>query len=1495
MTLNLTFKDVCITIKKQGKDDPKLIEAVDQLLGLALICSPMVLGPAAVALLPTLAVKNEVIKIGKSVFEKLGKRKDDDYLERQATMQMAYGLLVFTSFFDALDTKLPKTLRDAIGILEPEKVFLVKDAIEKTQTKGVELANVHACELSDAPVANISYAFPHPTETLTEQTTRQVNLWVQMGQGFIEFIQSLSIWEEAEEKSQLQILNSLKGIEHEAARMYEAQYFELAKKFDDFAIWANLQEHRNAKALIGELSENVKRHAKLSVASEKAIDVGFTKLQEVVQRLPETFHITQAEDLAASLNRHYQARICEPILDNKDDADGEVPRLSFPIVREAFVPQSFHVLRKSGKTGRLEEESTWKGLARRNDLGAFLLSYLTSPYSTEAPLLILGHPGSGKSLLTKILAAQLMSKQFIVIRVPLREVNADADIVTQIEDGIRRITNVSVDSWIKLSALFQNCPPIVILDGYDELLQASGEVFAGYVKDAQRFQQKEAEQGRPLRIVITSRVTLIDKANVPVGTTVVRLLEFDKAQRECWSTIWNRSNVNFFRESSIDKFMLPDEKDSGAEKILTLAAQPLLLLMLALYDSEGNQLRLNKGIDRTKLYDRLLRRFVTRERSKEKGFENINKRERNRALDFEMQRLGVAALGMYNRRKVHILSTELDDDLGFFKLGRPIDSKQGRALSQAELLLGSFFFVHQSKAQHNNGADDTHEETSAFEFLHNTFGEFLTADFILRRAVAQVQALRAFETNDALRSQLDKLMGTADGFEIDWFSSLVYTPLSSRPVIMEMIREWAPHVLKEQTLRESDFVESLEKIVLNQIRRLLNKREMPSIIRKDTAQEGHRVPFGDHPLIGHVAIYSMNLILLRVVVGTDSFVFDESQILSHEDGTRPWDRIVHIWRSWFALDNLNELTAVMLATRAESKITIAATQKFHPKEAKNRAHECLNVANALGDRVESGLFGLLLFDPTNSTPTELDRIEQQLTLEGLDLGLTLAAKRLLTLAADMPNSFKEFVSLGANTLDLAVRRGRRDELEHLCLIVSRTLSRHIEAFGVNRGFRFNDDYIAFRNLFDPAMAAAVAFRDARSGRLLWDIATQVSDYEWQEEFLLRMVDRPMRDSSGRGTTEPNWSNGVELLQLIRDVGGSGMLLRSDLRGRPSKFFLERVLHPRHLQELIQRDPDSALVYIQMIQEFGGTRVLERFSREAWGKDFFEKIFHPKHLLELGERNPEGALAFIQLLHQIDGGRYVERYAGKRFGPTFFEQVLSPGRLQEMSERNPGGALAYIQLLRQFGGGKVIDGYNATRIGSEFFERMADAQHLLRIGARNPEGALAYLQLLRELGGADFLAQRVDADFDQIVLRRMLSPIHVMEMGARNPEKALAYIQLIREMGGVRLVERYGAKEFGSEFIEEGLSVAHLNQVFDRKPTAIAVYLVFARLANNRRITEPLRQAIRSFFARRGGSKICMALLPISSVPDLYWLADQTKDKELKTAISQLIGREEFED
>lgn len=1096
MTLELTFKSICTAIKSQGKDDPKLIDAVDNLLGMALICSPIVLGPGAAAILPILGVKNELVKIGKNVFEKLTKKKDEDYLVRHETMRIAYGLLVFTSFFEALDAKLPKALREQIALLDPEKAFLAKEAAEKIQARQPELATA---ELPEAPLSSYPIAFPHPVETLAQQCERQAMLWKQMRQGFAEFVQKLAFWDDNDEKKKLSFLSGLEKIDVEAASRYEAQYFELARKFEDFAIWANLHSHKNTRAHIGELSEYVKHYVKLHDTSEKHIDIGFARLRKAVLSIPETLKIQQATEIAGGLNKHYQARVNEPIIEDKEADDAGRPRLSFPKVGEAFVPQAFRVLRLTGKAIRLEDETIWAKLPRRNDLGAFLLSYLSSPYSVETPMLILGHPGSGKSLLTTILSAHLMSKQFTAIRVPLREVNADADVVTQIEEAIRRITGVGVESWIKLSALFKNCPPLVILDGYDELLQASGQVFASYIKEVQRFQEREAEQGRPLRIIITSRITLIDKATVPVGSTIVRLLEFDRVQRECWSSIWNRANARYFRETGVEEFSLPQDDEKDAEKILSLAQQPLLLLMLALYDSQENRLRTSKGLDRTKLYDRLLRQFVIREREKERDFIDAKEREREKAVSLEMQRLGVAALGMYNRRKVHILSNELDDDLAFFKLEREIVAKPGRPLSQADLLLGSFFFVHKAKAQHRSGAEETHEETAAFEFLHNTFGEFLTADFILRRAISQVEALRAAVSADALRPIIDKMMGTADGFERDWFASLVYTPLFTRPVVIEMIREWTPHVLREQTLADDAFVSTLDEIVLNQIRRLLNKREMPQIIRSETAQEGYRVPFGDHPLVGHIAIYSINLVLLRLAAGRLPFVFDEGSVASHDDGTRPWDRLVHIWRSWFSLSNLNGLAAVIVAERNSSTVLVQARDTFRTENSRSKLHEFYNVALSLGDIVPAGIASEYLLDPS-SDQRELNSVSAKLRDEGYELGVPAAINRLLMRAAELPDSLDAFLSQAERTLMDAMEVGRKDQIERICDILVRVFE-HSWPW-----FHYTELYSPFRRSFDPDFSARISHYDARLSLSIFRQAMRLEDFDWCREFSRRFFD-----------------------------------------------------------------------------------------------------------------------------------------------------------------------------------------------------------------------------------------------------------------------------------------------------------------------------------------------------------------------------------------------------
>jgi hypothetical protein len=1396
--------------------------------------------------LPTLAVKNELVKLGTGVFDSLTKKKDDDYLATQQRMLTAYGLLCFTAFFEALDKQLSKELRKKIGLLGREKIVLAEGACEKDACTSKETDDrTRAAEASN-PLTALAISFPHPTESLAQQAEGHTQLWTRLSVGFKDFIKKLAFWDETKENEQAKILSAIDEIPKVAHEYFEAQYFELARRYEDFAVWGNLQERKKTKELIETLSKYVQQHAELSRSGKASIDIGFSKLHAAVLSIPETLKISQAAEIVHSLTLHYDARVNEPIIEEKEEPHDDKPRLVFPKISDAFIPQSFRVLRQIGQARPLEDEATWKDLPRGEDLGAFLLSYLSSPYSTETPLVILGHPGSGKSLLTTVLSAQLMSNHYTAIRVPLREVDAEVGIIGQIQERIRWITKTSEDSWAKLSGAFKNNPPLVILDGYDELLQASGKVFSNYLQEAQNFQKGEAEQRRPVRVIVTSRITLIDKAAIPRGTTILRLLEFDKRQRDRWISIWNKTNADYFKQAEVKEFELPKEEDAGSEKILSLAEQPLLLLMLALYDSQKNELRGSKALDRTLLYDSLLRRFVDRELSKDKkGFLNLSTADQKKELDREMQRLGVTALGMYNRRKLHILSSELNEDLKFFSLERPITAASGRPLSQAELLLGSFFFVHRSRAQHTAGAPQYHEETLAFEFLHNTFGEFLTADFVLRQALAEVEQLKAINESDVLRASLGQRLNAADAFSSKWFASLVFTPLFTRPVVLEMMREWVAQALKRKKLSRQEFISHLDTIILNQIERLLTNREMPSIIRKEPVQEGYRAPFVYHPLVGHIAIYSINLILLRAIVGSEPFVFNENQIRTQEDGARPWDRLTHIWRSWFSLDNLNGVTAVMRAERKGTSIEIRPKDRFQVAESQSRLDICLNVALSLGDNIASGLTGLLLFEPGEQNPLELEDIASRLGAEKIDFEFQIKMKSLFRSQYRFENRGGEEFSLAVRqALEMAFDRRKYEELEQIALTIRRSVRR----------LRWRDALAVFLNAVSPGLACEVTFRNPRAGLILYEVGKEIGEDRWLDGFrrrLARYLPDFLLDFIGR---DPEAA--LTWLQLGRELGAGRVWERL----RPEH--LERIFHPRHLLDLSERNPRTALTWLQLGLELGAGRLWERDAPEL-----LERIFDPRYLLELSKRSPEIALTWVQLARELGAGRAWERDALE-----LLERVFDPRYLLELSERNPRTALTWLQLARELGAGRVWE-----RCTPEHLERIFDPRHLLELSERSPEIALTWLQLARELG-----AGRVWERYTRAHLDRIFNPRYLLELSERSPETALTWLQLACELGAGGAWE-VPWEEFGKRIYN--LDV--LTRLLRQKPSAFGAALRIARTLNAPRALEAAVRCLMQFLECPGGEGLLLETLPLSTLKDIQWLAKNEDNLKLSSVVRLL--------
>jgi hypothetical protein len=1014
--------------------------------------------------------------------------------------------------------------------------------------------------------------------------------------------------------------------------------------------------------------------------------------------------------------------------------------------------------------------------------------------------------------------------------VALREVDSDASIPTQIEQYINAITADRIESWARLSAQFKNNPPVLILDGYDELLQASGKVFSGYLKDVRNFQKSEAEQGRPIRALVTSRLTLIDKASIPEGATIVRLLEFDKQQRDAWTAIWNSTNATYFSESdpAVEPFALPADADPKGKNVLSLAEQPLLLLMLALYDSEGNRLRHSQGIDRTALYDSLLRRFVARERGKDFDFERLPKSQQEQEIDRDMQRLGVAAIGMYNRRKLFIASPELDQDLRHFELERKVVVESGRPLSQADMLLGSFFFVHKSKLLQRTEMPDQYEEAAAFEFLHNTFGEFLTADFILRQALVESQLLTEFRSTDALRAELVRRLDRADAFSRAWFTCLIYTPLFSRPVVLEMLREWTRHSLRDKPVAYEPFLAALDEIVVNQIKRVLSRSHMPPAISGDMPG-----PFPRYPMLGHLAIYTLNLIILRTVL-SDVYEFDESIIGSHEDGARPWDQLTHVWRSWFSMENLNGLAAILTAKRSGSKILLVPRDSFSIPTSSGRLETVLNVSRAVGDNVTAGLAGLSAYDAGSDNRLGLDRIDEALSSESIDVRTQLSLKRLIEAANETEfGKYDRLTDLASDVIERSFESGRVDELRQAIDLISarypllRVRARIFQHLGWNKAesaarrrpeilnevFRLGQ--FRGRVLFVDDRAVLVRGLGNRS----FSGEFQGAGFDWASMGASAFHERSQLAATEALFGQPPGDIGYP--ETIGELLHKGRLAKARrLPEGTAEKLISEIDKRGGINELARHRPDVLFEVITTL----GKRDAERLLGELHGQ-WMEPLLTPSGFSELVDRRPPVAIELLRrLLGRVRPG--VELPISRDSLRGLVRALLDPEAVAHFASVRPTVLHPMLRVLER-GGAEFIDSEVRGKWGSAW-----QPGFVAVLLSTNPEVAVALLRLLRMI-----LDNEAVRRFAEEVFRQQ-TDVRSLALQGYSPVCS-EMLQLVREVGGERLLSRV------AELLLDVYSrPGRKNTFFDRMPMGLAGELKrFAEAAGNATLSQVIVEGV----------------------------------------------------
>jgi hypothetical protein len=581
-------------------------------------------------------------------------------------------------------------------------------------------------------------------------------------------------------------------------------------------------------------------------------------------RLPSV--TATAESLAASrhasrirelLSRAYMSALAEPITPAGDMPVG----LKIPTLEAGYIDHRIRAKEVTAPAGP-GLESWWADEPVIDSAREFLFKSVTSPKALKAPLVLLGQPGSGKSVLTRVLAAQFAAAGFLPVRVELRQADLEDDLQGQIQFAIRSATG-EVVQWREVADADDHVLPVIIFDGFDELLQATGETQNEFLYHIQKFQEREDRLGKPLAAIVTSRTAVTDHAQFPHGTMAIRLEPFNDGQIAAWLKTWDQTN----RGSLAGRGMRPLPAHV-ALSYRELAEQPLLLLMLALYDADANVLQGRSTVlGRTELYSRLLKDFASREIRKHAPA--LSEDALGRAVEDELFRLAVAAFAMFNRRSQWVQETDLDTDFSALL----IDMKPRRhgsdrlqvELTAAQLTVGRFFFVHEARATHGR------RQLRTYEFLHSTFGEYLVAHLVAHILTGMVNP-----ENISFPAPKD---GTDGGI---LYALLSFAALTARSPVVAFLGD----LFKQ--------LETPQRVAIVEI--LLRLHNM-ALFRQDESAYSHYEPLAV-PVVTRHAAWSANLVVLAVLA--DGEITGGRLFPQEPDPQLAWRTEALIWRSQLA-------------------------------------------------------------------------------------------------------------------------------------------------------------------------------------------------------------------------------------------------------------------------------------------------------------------------------------------------------------------------------------------------------------------------------------------------------------------------------------------------------------------------------------------------------------------------------------------------------------------
>ncbi len=695
-------------LKILGKDDHRTLEVIDRLLGGAILGSG-VIGPSAVFAL--VDQKNEATGLARKLVTAVKARwRRTTGHSRHELLEAAHTTIVVAAMFEEFAALVGKDVDEQLRFHDLEKVWVMGG------TKETAINNVR---LNVSFLLDMSAPLPTPALGFEKVVDEHLDSFYQDAKarlaGFLHCLKDAKVLT-------LETWRSLSELPANAIRRYREYYADIAADVPDFFVWSSLR----SRSFLERVATEALAH---TAANSNALE----RVEQLLLKVVDGDRASEQERALSAINSAY---LREPLAHVGLDAD----TLAFPTVEAGYVTPAYRASVAQHRSN-IADPAFWQAVPVREDLEEFFVGYLSSPDAAAKPLVVLGHPGAGKSMMTRVLAARLPTSLFVTAWVPLRRVDPDAPVHRQIEKAVEDATNGRV-SWRGLSDAGTAATRVVILDGFDELMQATGVVQSRYLEDLAEFQRKEQQVGQPISVVVTSRTVVADRARVPSGCVVLRLEDFDEPRIRDWLTRWEKTNASWFHTDRYRALTF-----ESAMACAPLSSQPLLLMMIALY-AANPKVPEPGGEDVTTgaLYRSLIDEFVRRELTKETHTDQVTEK----MIAERRLSLGFTGFAMFNRGRFHVDERTLERDFEFLyneKTG-PDTTSLDEPLSRSQQTIGAFFFVHKSEV----GRSHRRRVLRTYEFLHATVGEFLIARTVYELMVDAAAVWRGRPTIGGVRA-----------------------------------------------------------------------------------------------------------------------------------------------------------------------------------------------------------------------------------------------------------------------------------------------------------------------------------------------------------------------------------------------------------------------------------------------------------------------------------------------------------------------------------------------------------------------------------------------------------------------------------------------------------------------------------------------------------------------------------------------------------------------